>query len=107
MAWAVDGTNLEMTAGDFGVALPLTVHNISMSEQDTLEIVIKSVNSEEPIITKPFQPVQDNRVQLILSEEESAKLPIGQYRYRLDWYQTGVFMDNIIKVGSFKVVKKA
>lgn len=107
MSWSVDGNSLEMAVGDFGVELPLTVHGITMSEQDTIGVVIKSVNSEEPIIEKTFTAVQDNTVQFMLTAEESARLPAGNYRYRLDWYRDGVFMNNIVKFGSFKVVKKA
>jgi hypothetical protein len=42
-----------------------------------------------------------------LTEEESALFPVGVYCYRLDWYQEGTFMCNIIPDAVFKVVDKA
>lgn len=103
--WVVSGTSLSMAEGDWGVELPVTVSGVTFSANDSLKIVIK--NGETTLVEKEYTNITQNTVKLELTETESALLPIGVYVYRLDWYQDGAFMCNIIPVSSFKVVDKA
>ena len=103
--WNVNGTMLNMTEGDWGVKLPVTVSGVTFSASDSVKIVIK--NGETTIIEKEYTNITQNTVNLELTEAESALLPVGSYVYRLDWYQDGAFMCNIIPISTFKVVDKA
>ncbi len=103
--WVVSGTSLSMAEGDWGVELPVTVSGATFAANDSLKIVIK--NGETTIVEKEYTNITQNTVKLELTEAESALLPIGVYVYRLDWYQDGAFMCNIIPVSTFKVVDKA
>ena len=49
----------------------------------------------------------ENTVNLELTEQDTALLPVGAYVYSLDWYQSGNFMCNIIPYASLRVVDKA
>ena len=94
-----------MAKGDWGVELPVTVSGATFAANDSLKIVIK--NGETTLVEKEYTNITQNTVKLELTEAESALLPIGVYVYRLDWYQDGAFMCNIIPVSTFKVVDKA
>ncbi len=104
--WKADGCSLQMTAGDYGVALPFELKGITISEQDSIKIVVKSETCGTKLIEKDFQSIEDNIVNLLFTKEESSKLQVGGYKYRLDWYQDGIFMCNIISDGTLRVVKK-
>ena len=103
--WVVSGTSLSMAEGDWGVELPVTVSGATFAANDSLKIVIK--NGETTLVEKEYTNITQNTVKLELTEAESALLAIGVYVYRLDWYQDGAFMCNIIPVSTFKVVDKA
>lgn len=103
--WNVNGLQLNMTEGDWGVKLPVTVSGVTFANNDSVKIVIKS--GETTIIEKEYTNITQNTVNLELTEADSALLPVGIYVYRLDWYQDGAFMCNIIPVSTFKVVDKA
>lgn len=94
-----------MTEGDWGVKLPVTVSGATFAANDSLKIVIK--NGETTLVEKEYTNITQNTVNLELTEAESALLPVGSYVYRLDWYQDGAFMCNIIPISTFKVVDKA
>ena len=94
-----------MAEGDWGVELPVTVSGATFAANDSLKIVIK--NGETTLVEKEYTNITQNTVKLELTEAESALLPIGVYVYRLDWYQDGAFMCNIVPVSTFKVVDKA
>ena len=103
--WNVNGLQLNMTESDWGVKLPVTVSGVTFANNDSVKIVIKS--GETTIIEKEYTNITQNTVNLELTEAESALLPVGIYVYRLDWYQDGAFMCNIIPISTFKVVDKA
>lgn len=108
MAWIVDGNNLTMAEEDFGVGLPFEFQlGATLGANDTMQFVFKRSKNAEALVTKTFDSVTDNKVELVLTEEDSAKLPVGVYVYRLDWYQNGSFMDNLIPCATLKVVDKA
>lgn len=102
--WVCTGQSIQMVEGDFGIELPLSVNGVTFTEHD--ELRIKIARGEDVLIAKTFSSITDNTVRLVLSEADSALLPIGAYQYSLDWYQDGVFMCNVIQRASFKVVDK-
>ena len=109
MSWSAnDETNeLSMARGDFGIQLPIKIEDITLASGDSIKIAITSRMNGTAIIEKEYTNIQNSTVNLELTEAESAKLPVGNYFYILDWYQDGNFMCNIINDGVFRVVKKA
>lgn len=101
--WNVIGLNLQMTEGDYGVALPVSISGVTLGAQDSVRFTLKQ--NGETILMKDFTNITGNTVQLIFAENETP--PVGSYVYSLDWYQLGTFMCNIIPCASFKVVDKA
>lgn len=95
-----------MAEGDWGVALPITVDEVTLTSNDLLKFIFKDQNNGNVILTKEYTPVE-NTVNLSFTEEESALFPVGQYVYSLDWYQSGAFLCNIIPTATLKVVDKA
>ena len=105
--WNSNGFNLQMTEGDFGVRLPITITGPTFTAADEVMLTIKTAVNGDTILTKTFDNISQNTVNLILTASESALLPVGSYVYSLDWYQSGQFLCNIIPTALFKVVEKA
>lgn len=105
--WAVNGNDLQMAEGDFGIQLPVTVNGTTLGNGDALKFTFKTRKNGQTILEKNFSEIEQNTVNLELSEEESALFPVGFYVYSLDWYQNGIFMCNIVLCSPFKVVDKA
>lgn len=106
MAWSVKNTTLSMAEGDWGVALPITVDEVTFTENDVLKFTFKDQNNGNTLLIKEYPPVE-NTVNLSFTEAETALFPVGQYVYSLDWYQSGAFLCNIIPTATLKVVDKA
>ena len=105
--WAVNGQDLKMCEGDWGVELPITITGATFSASDEVKLTIKTAVNGDVVLTKTFTNISQNTVNLELTEAESALFPVGNYVYSLDWYQSGNFMCNIITIAPFKVVEKA
>ena len=105
--WAVNGTELKMCEGDWGLSLPITVTGPTFSASDEVKLTIKTAVNGDTLITKTFSNIDHNTVSFVLTEEESALLPVGSYVYSLDWFQNNAFLCNIIPVSALKVVEKA
>lgn len=103
--WNVNGITLNMTEGDWGVKLPVTVTGVTFTANDSVRIKIQ--RDETTIIEKEYTNITQNTFDLEFAEAESALLPVGSYLYSLDWYQDGAFMCNIIPSGMFLVGDKA
>ena len=85
-----------MAEGDYGIELPVTISGTTMSASDTLKF-----------LEKEYAGNAQNTVNLVLTETESEMFTPKNYVYRLDWYQSGSFMCNVIPESIFKVVDKA
>lgn len=105
--WAVQGVSLQMAEGDYGIQLPVTISGTTLTASDTLKFVFLTAKNGLVLLEKEFTNISDNTVNLELTEEESALFPPKMYVYRMDWYQDGNFMCNIIPEANFKVVDKA
>lgn len=104
--WVVYGNALEMTEGDYGIELPVTVNGATLGENDTLSFTFKAAADGEVLLEKEYTP-DDNVVFLKFTEEESALFEANRtYSYSLDWYQEGEFLCNVIPRGNFRVVNK-
>lgn len=105
--WRVNGTTIRMSEGDHGIALPVTVTGVTLGSSDSLKYIFKDGKNMNVLLTKNFDTIVSNSVNLELTEAESALFTPGEYVYSLDWYQAGSFMCNLIEVGSFIVGDKA
>lgn len=104
--WKIDGNKLQMTVGDYGVKLPVIINGIVISQSDSFRFTFVDAANKNQILTKNFSDVQENKLDLEFTEEESSLFVAGYYLYSLDWFQDDNFMCNLIDDESFKVVKK-
>ena len=105
--WAVQGMSIQMAEGDYGIQLPITVSGTTLTASDTLKFVILTAKNGRVLLEKEYTNISENTVNLELTEEESALFEPRVYVYRLDWYQDGNFMCNLISEAMFRVVDKA
>lgn len=105
--WAVNGIDIKMVEGDFGISLPITIGGVTFDSHDEVKLTIKDGVNGNTVVEKVFNSINENTVNFILNEGESALLPVGSYVYAIDWYKDGSFMCNIVTYASFKVVEKA
>ena len=103
----VNGHDIKMTEGDYGLQLPVTISGTTLATSDEVLFILKDKLNGEEILRKNYDNISQNTVNLEITEAESALLPVGNYVYSLDWYQDGAFMCNIIPCSAFKVVEKA
>ena len=102
--WNSTGQTITMVRGDFGIELPITISGATFTEHD--ELRLKICRNGEEIVSKTFDNITNNTINLMLTEEESDLLRVGAYAYSLDWYQDDAFMCNVIPSAAFKVVAK-
>ena len=105
--WYVNGNDLQMCEGDFGLKLPIKINGVTFTASDEAKLTIKKAVNGDTILTKTFTDITQNTVQFEITEADSVLLPVGCYAYSLDWYQGGNFMCNVIPSAIFKVVDKA
>lgn len=105
--WNVSKNDLTMAEGDYGIALPITINGFEFTAYDSVVIAIKKSVNGETILEKEYTDIQDNTINLEFTSAETELLPIGKYVYRIDIYQSGSFMCNVIPSASIKVVDKA
>ncbi len=105
--WVVSGKDLSMAEGDFGLELPVTIHNATFDVNDEISLTVKTAPNGDVLLEKTSSDIVDNTVKFTITEQETALLPVGTYVYALDWYQNGEFMCNVIPFAIFKVVDKA
>lgn len=105
--WVVNGNDLKMAEGDYGVILPIKITGMTFGASDSAQLVIKNKMNGEVLITKTFTNIQNNTINLELTQAESEMLTVGTYYYRLDAYQDGNYLNNLIPYASLKVVDVA
>lgn len=102
--WSVDGERIQMVEGDWGVALPLTITGITIAQNDEIIFTVRKLRKTPPLVEKTATGT--GTINVVLTEEESAGLKIGKYRYTIDWKQGGAFEANLLRQGVFEVVAK-
>lgn len=108
--WKVKNKNSDdvtMTEGDFGLTLPYSIEGLPVSPLDDLRFTVKTEKNGEAVLEKIFHADDENTVDLVFTEAESALLVPGNYIYVLDWYSEGEFMGNLINGAKLKVEDKA
>lgn len=105
--WSGNIREIRMAEGDYGIALPFPITGVTLTGNDSFRFTFRSGRDGMTALTKDYAAdTVNNAVNLLLTAEESARLPAGRYTYSLDWYQDGGFLCNLIAAGAFKVVKK-
>lgn len=104
--WVVNGTDLSMAEGDYGLTLPITISGTTLTENDRIKLAVKRTRNGALVVEKTMTPTE-NTVDFVLSRADSDLLKAGAYVYALDWFQDGNFLCSIIPDGNFKVVDKA
>lgn len=105
--WKATGQAVEMCEGDYGVSLPISIEGVTFGENDAVQFRVSAESPKRNVFSETFNNIQNNTVEISLTESQTGLLPAGDYRYALDWYRNGVFMCNIIAAQPFKVVEKA
>ena len=104
--WVTTSNGIQMTVGDYGVELPITITGTTITASDSIKIKFTNAMTGAEVLTKEYSDISQNTVNLEFTAQESALFPVGVYAYSLDWYQNGNFMCNIIPVGILRVVSK-
>ena len=104
--WTVDGNIITMARGDYGIKLPIVINGFTAGAGDSFKLAFEDKTGATQILTKEYSNISNNTIQFELTSSESALFGVGTYMYSLDWYQSGVFMCNIIKMGTFRVLEK-
>lgn len=103
MAWYVNGHNLKMSEDDFGVALHFNFTGTTLGQYDKFKFIFKTEKNGDTLLEKVIVGSTNNGVDLVLTESDSEKLPVGTYVYSLQWFQDGLFKDTIIECATFAV----
>ena len=96
--------------GDWGIILPIELEpedDETITNNDSFIIKIFTKINGEPLITKTYSNIENNTIEFQLTKEESSLLPVGTYRYDLDWYQNNSFLCNLIPKQIIHVREKA
>lgn len=106
----VEGNQIIMTEGDFGISLPIELeleNGETISSDNNLKLAIYTNINTVPIITKIYENIQGNTINFQLDKSESLLLKAGRYFYDLDWYAGETFLNNIMRHEKFIVCEKA
>lgn len=101
------GTTIYMAEGDYGLQLPFGIKGTTLAAGDSIRFTFKDKENGTTILEKEYTNITQNLGNLEFTQEESGLFGVGNYVYRMDWYQNGNFMCNIIPLGLFKVGDKA
>lgn len=102
--WIANGNELTMAEGDYGIKLPIKITGMTFGSSDVIAVIFKKAANGQDILTKVFTNIQQSTINLEFTEQETALFPVGKYVYRIDAYQNGNYLNNIIPSASLKVV---
>ena len=100
---AESGLDIEMNKGDFGVILTVNFDDIA---DTNIKFIISDLN-KNAIIEKTFDNITDNKIDLVLTEEETAKLDVGKYTWSLYQYVENELKNTLVVGKTFKVKEGA
>ena len=75
--WDTKGLTVSMAEGDYGIALPVEIIGTELGEQDSIKLTFKDSANGNEILSKTFDGITGNTVNLELTEEESALFNCG------------------------------
>ena len=100
---AESGLDIEMNKGDFGIILTVNFDDIA---DTNIKFIISDLN-KNAIIEKTFDNITDNKIDLVLTEEETAKLDVGRYAWSLYQYVENELKNTLVVGKTFKVKEGA
>ena len=103
--WKVNVIDIQMTEGDYGIALPVTIEGIDHEVNDSVAFTVKDKVDGDPLILNVYVLETAPTFDIIMDRND--ELPVGEYVYTMDWLRGTQFRCNIISCGVFRVVNKA
>lgn len=96
-----NNNKIKMNEGDFGLTLPIGF--TEFLDGDSITVIIKDRKDENiKLLNKNFI-VQNNKIDFILTEEETSKLKKGTYLYGIKQYRVGQLKNTIATDNIFEV----
>lgn len=96
----IQGKDIQMNQGDFGIELPMTISNVLSGDKIEFEIYESNKNN----IIKKTLTYRNERFIFVLTEEETEKLREKVYLYRVIQYRDEVLQNTINEDSLFEVV---
>lgn len=96
----IQGKDIQMNQGDFGIELPMTISNVLSGDKIEFEIYESNKNN----IIKKTLTYRNERFIFVLTEEETDKLNEKTYLYKVVQYREDVLQNTINEDSLFKVV---
>ena len=106
----ISNYKISMVEKDYGILLPITIETEDsevIQQNDSFRFNIFQNTNKNLILSKIYSVDSNNSFNFELTEEESEQLPVGTYKYDLDWLRNGEFLNNIIRNESYVVMEKA
>lgn len=106
----ISNNKIQMVENDFGIILPIslkTEESETILSTDSFRFNIYNDTNKDLIISKTYTVDSKDNIYFVLTKEESLMLPVGIYKYDLDWLRNNEFLNNIIKNECFIVAEKA
>ena len=110
--YKIDGLNIKMTEGDYGVILPIeleTENEETFDVDDFFAMKIYDGLNTLPLITKIYEysEFENDTIPFTLTQEETALLKVGnEYIYDIEWYQNDIFQCCIVEKKSYGITEK-
>lgn len=96
----IQGKDIQMNQGDFGIELPMTISNALSGDKIEFEIYESNKNN----IIKKTLTYRNERFIFVLTEEETNKLNEKTYLYKVVQYREDVLQNTINEDSLFEVV---
>ena len=80
--YKIIGQNINMTEGDFGVVLPITIileGSEHLTASDSFKISIYTKTNGQEILSKEYSADNHNTINFELTEQESGLFKVGTY----------------------------
>lgn len=89
---------LVLDDGDYGIGVAIELNNFKFTDADSVIFTIRRKRLDKDIvIQKQYDNIQDNKVLLLISKEESELLTENIYHWELEIYRNNAFLMTIGK----------
>lgn len=104
--FCVESGRVVMTAGDYGVSLPLQIRRAGISGDFTMAFLVENAGGL-PLVRKEqafHGPVDEACITVELTAEESARLPVGRHVCRVELLVSGKVSNTVLGPMAFDVI---
>lgn len=98
----VSGTNLSMVRGDTET-IRVSVAGYDLVAGDKVEFTVREDASSPVVIHKAVTDFMDNAALIYIENEDTAKLPFGDYYYDIQLTHGGGRISTVVKKSKFKL----